>query len=47
VRTALQLLKVLKQKGHIKAYKEVLAVVNHHLDYYRKLGIKIDFNYSK
>ena len=45
VRTALQLLKVLKQKGHVKAYKEVLAVVNHHLDYYRKLGIKIDFNY--
>ena len=47
VRTALQLLKVLKQKGHVKAYKEVLAVVNHHLDYYRKLGIKIDFDYSK
>lgn len=47
VRTALQLLKVLKQKGHTKAYKEILSVVNHHLDYYRKLGIKIDFDYSK
>ena len=47
VRTTLQLLKVLKHKGHAKAYKEVLAVVNHHLDYYRKLGIKIDFDYSK
>lgn len=47
VRTAIQLLKVLKQRGHIKAYEEVLIVVNHHLDYYKKLGIKIDFNYSK
>lgn len=45
VRITLQLLKVLKQKGHTKAYKEVLIVVNHHLDYYRKLGIKIDFDY--
>lgn len=47
VRTAHQLLKVLKQRGHTKAHKEVLTVVNHHLDYYRKLGIKTDFNYSK
>jgi 5'-deoxynucleotidase YfbR-like HD superfamily hydrolase len=43
VRSANQLLKILKQRGHIKAYDEVLAVVNHHLNYYRKLGIKIDF----
>lgn len=47
VRTANQLLKVLKQRRHTKAYNEVLSVVEHHLDYYRKLGIKIDFNYSK
>ncbi|MBI2631337.1 HD domain-containing protein [Candidatus Nomurabacteria bacterium] len=48
VRTANQLLKVLKEGRHIKAYKEVSAVVDHHLDYYRKLGIKIDPDaYSK
>ena len=47
VRVANQLLKVLKQNRHTQAHAEVLAVVNHHLDYYRKLGIKIDFIYSK
>lgn len=47
VPVANQLLKVLKQRGHIQAYAEVLAIVQHFLGYYRKLGIKIDFNYSK
>ncbi len=47
VRTANQLLKVLKKHGRPKAHKEVLSIVNHHLDYYKKLGIKIDFDYSK
>lgn len=45
-RAAKQLLKVLKQKGHVQAHAEVLALVNHHLDFYRKLGIKIGFNHS-
>lgn len=43
VRAANQLLKILKQRGHAKAHSEVLTVVNHHLNYYRKLGIQIDF----
>lgn len=42
VRVAAQLLKVLKQKGHTKAYREVMVIVDHHLDCYKKLGIKID-----
>jgi len=47
VRVANQLLKILKQRRHIKAHAEVLVILNHHINYYRKLGIKIDFNYSK
>jgi len=47
VRVAHQLLKVLKERGQTKAYREVLAVIDHHLNYYQELGIKIDFTYSK
>lgn len=47
VRTACRLLNVLKESGHKKAHDEVLVVISHHLNYYKKLGIKIDFNYSK
>lgn len=47
VRVANQLLKVLKRRRQKKAFKEVVYMVNHHLVYYRKLGIPIDFPYSK
>lgn len=46
IRVANQLLKILKRRRHAEAHAEVLAVLNHHINYYRKLGIKIDFNYS-
>jgi 5'-deoxynucleotidase YfbR-like HD superfamily hydrolase len=43
VRNGRQLLKVLKKKGHLKAHKEVLSLINHHIDFYKKLGIDIEF----
>src|SRR3989344_4390774 len=47
IRVANRLLWALKNKKHHKAYKEVWTIVDHHINYYRKLGIKIDFDYSK
>ncbi|MEK7080978.1 MAG: HD domain-containing protein [Patescibacteria group bacterium] len=45
---AKRLLKVLKQRGHKKAYKEVVNIVIHHLEFAKKAGVKIDFDfYSK
>ena len=41
VRVSARLLEVLKLRGKLKAYKEVLLIVEHHLKHYRKLGIKV------
>lgn len=37
-----QLLRVLKQNGHKKAYKEAKSVILHHLKYAKRAGIKLD-----
>lgn len=42
---AKQLLKVLKQRGHKKAYREVREVARHHLETINKAGVKIKLDF--
>ncbi len=42
---ARQLLKVLEQRGHKKAYQEVKIIALHHLKMFNKIGVQIDLNF--
>lgn len=45
---ATRLLEILRQRGHKKAHQEVMNVTTHLLKFFKKAGVKINFNiYSK